>query len=80
MKLALLHAIKQLSTRNKWLRKVSIGFFIIGMLLTAVAYIADVSEWGNVPAFITLAFIGYILIISSAAILLVNLLREWEHE
>lgn len=77
MKVGLLHSIKQLSARSNWLRKIFIGIFIIGLLLTVIAYIAEVGQWGNVPAFVTLAFIGYILIISSAAVLLVNLLREW---
>ena len=80
MKADLLNSIKQLGARSKRLGKISISVFIIGLLLTATAYIAKWSGWNDAPIMITLAFIGYILIISAAAVLLVNLLRELSRE
>lgn len=80
MKVDLFNSIKQLGTRSKRLRTISISVFIVGMLLTVAAYIAEQTRWDDAQVFVTVAFIGYILIISSAAVLLVNLLHEWSRE
>jgi phosphoglycerol transferase MdoB-like AlkP superfamily enzyme len=75
MKADLLNSIKQLGERSRRLRKISVIVFIVGLLLTATAYIAEWIRWNDAQALITLSFIGYLLIISSAAVLLVNLLH-----
>lgn len=77
MKLDFINSIKQLGTRTKWLRRISISVFIVGLLLTVTAFIGESLRGNDVQFFITLGFIGYILIISSAAILLLNLLNVW---
>lgn len=80
MKLDLFNSIKQLGTRSRWLRKISISAFIVGLFLTVTAYIAAHTRWDDGQVFVTIAFVGYILIISAAAVLLVNLLHEWSRE
>lgn len=77
MKLDLFNSIKQLGAGTKWLRRISISVFIVGLLLTVTAYIGESRRQNDIQLFITLGFIGYILIISSAAILLLNLLNIW---
>lgn len=76
MKADLLNSIKRSGVLSKRLGKISISVFIAGLLLTAAAYIARWASPIDAQVPVTLAFIGYILIISSAAVLLVNLLRE----
>lgn len=77
MKLDLFNSIKQLGAGTKRLRRISISIFIVGLLLTVTAYFGESRRGNDIQLFITLGFIGYILIISSAAILLVNLLNVW---
>ena len=77
MKLDLFNSIKQLGTRTKWLRRISITVFIVGLLLTLTAWIGESRNGNDMQLFITIGFIGYILIISSVAVLLVHLLNVW---
>ncbi|WP_298734920.1 hypothetical protein [uncultured Chitinophaga sp.] len=77
MKQDLFTSIKRLGARTKWLRRISISVFLVGLLLSLTARIGVARGGNNVPLFVTLGFIGYILIISSAAILLLHLLKVW---
>jgi hypothetical protein len=80
MKQDLFNSIQQLGARTKWLRRISISAFIVGLLLTLTAYIGELRSVSDIPLFITLSFIGYILIISSTAVLLLNLLNVWSRK
>ena len=77
MKLNLFNSIKQLGAGTKWLRRISVSVLIVGLLLSVTASIGESRLENDAQLFITLGFIGYILIISSTAILLVHLLNVW---
>ena len=61
-------------------RKIAVVVFIAGMLLAGADYLAKVQGWSDLPEMMTLGFAGYILMISAAASLLVNIMRVWSAE
>ncbi|MVT08137.1 hypothetical protein [Chitinophaga tropicalis] len=62
------------------MKKISLIAFITGMLMATLAYVADVREWQYLQEFMTIGFVGYVLIISAAAYYLTTLLYEWSKE
>jgi hypothetical protein len=62
------------------MKKIALIAFIIGVLMAILAYVAQLSEWQDLPAFMTVGFAGYVLIISAAAYYLTSILYEWSKE
>ncbi len=81
MKADLLVPMKRSGARSKKrLRKIALATFFAGILLTLAAWIAEMGRQDDIQSLLTLAFVGYILMISSAAVLLLNLLNEWSRK
>jgi hypothetical protein len=49
---------------------------LLGMLLVFIANRGEVNEWGPIDIFLTLGFVGYILIISAIAWFLLTFLNK----
>ena len=62
------------------MKKISVIAFIAGILMATLAYLAGVMEWQYLQEFMTIGFVGYVLIISAAAYYLTSLLYEWSKE
>jgi hypothetical protein len=62
------------------MKKIALITFIIGVLMAILAYVAQLSEWKDLPAYMTIGFAGYVLIISAAAYYLTSILYEWSKE
>jgi hypothetical protein len=48
--------------------------------MATLAYVAQLWEWKDLPAFMTIGFAGYVLIISTTAYYLTSILYEWSKE
>ncbi len=61
-------------------RKIALAIFAAGMVLASADYLVKMQDWSYTQEIMTLGFAGYILMISAAASLLVNILRVWSAE
>ncbi|SFE93589.1 hypothetical protein SAMN05518672_112124 [Chitinophaga sp. CF118] len=62
------------------MKKIALIAFILGVLMATLAYVAQLSDWSELAEYMTLGFVGYILIISSTAYYLTSVLYEWSRE
>jgi hypothetical protein len=62
------------------MKKVALIAFISGILMATLAYVAELNDWEGLPEFMTIGFVGYVLIISAAAYYLSTILYEWSRE
>jgi hypothetical protein len=62
------------------MKKIALIAFILGVFMASLAYIADMNSWDNLTAFMTLGFVGYVLVISAAAYYLTSVLYDWSKE
>lgn len=62
------------------MKKIALIAFILGLLMATLAYVAESNGWNGLQEFMTIGFVGYILLISAAAYYLSHLLHEWSRE
>jgi len=62
------------------MKKIALIVFIIGVLMASLAYVAELCEWKDLPALMTIGFTGYVLVISATAYYLTSILYEWSKE
>ena len=62
------------------MKRIALIAFIVGVLMASLAYVAQLCEWNDLPAFMTIGFAGYVLIISATAYYLTSILYEWSKE
>lgn len=59
------------------MKKIALIAFILGVCIASLAYIAQVNDWNGLAESMTFGFVGYVLVISSAAYYLTSVLYEW---
>ena len=59
------------------MKRIALIAFITGVFMALLAYIAQMNDWISLPAYMTLGFVGYVLIISAVAYYLTAVLYEW---
>ncbi|KAA2242416.1 hypothetical protein F0L74_07670 [Chitinophaga agrisoli] len=58
-------------------RNIALIVFAGGVVLAGADYLVKLQDWSYTQEIMTLGFAGYILMISAAASLLLNMLRVW---
>jgi hypothetical protein len=59
------------------MKKITLTAFVLGVFMASLAYIAQMNGWDYLTEFMTLGFVGYVLIISATAYYLSAVLYDW---
>jgi hypothetical protein len=62
------------------MKKIALISFILGVVMASLAYVAQLNDWIGLQEFLTVGFVGYVLIISATAYYLTAILYEWSKE
>lgn len=62
------------------MKRIVLIAFILGVCMASLACIAQMNKWSGLTEYMTFGFVGYVLVISSAAYYLTTVLYEWSKE